>query len=118
MRALGLPDPYVVPHIADSYSALFWMDYRDPYTPGRDADDRDNYPYLGWACDHFHGTQRSPLSNRDYPLTWEAKASQAHYEGLKPLDATYAAQKVSTPHTWHAAEAFLLLLTEQAAVAR
>ena len=22
-----------------------------------------------WACDHFHGAKKSPLSNRDDPLT-------------------------------------------------
>jgi hypothetical protein len=118
LRALGLPDPYVVPPVADGYSALFWMDYRDRYVPGRDADNRGNYPYLGWACDHFHGTAKSPLGNRDYPLTWEAKASQARYEGLKGLDPVYTQRKVAAPHTWHAAEAFLLLLTEQANGAR
>jgi hypothetical protein len=31
LRALGLPDGYVVPRIDGSYSALFWMDYRDTY---------------------------------------------------------------------------------------
>jgi len=114
LRALGLPDPYVAPERADSYSALFWMDNRDRHTPGRDADDRGNYPYLGWACDHFHGTKKSPLSNRDYPLTWEAKASQAHYDGLAGVLPEYAQRKVAAPHTWHAAEAFSLLFTEQA----
>ena len=118
LRALGLPDPYVVPKVADGYGALFWMDYRDQHTLGRDADDRGNYPYLGWACDHFHSTKKSPLSNRDYPLTWEARASQAKYDGLKTLDPVFTAQKLSVPHTWHAAEAFLLLLTEPAAPIR
>ena len=113
LRALGLPDPYVVPHVADSYSALFWLDYREQHVPGRDAADRGAYPYLGWACDHFHGTHQSPLSTRDYPLTWEAHASQAHYAGLRALDAAFTTQKMAAPHTWHAAEAFLLLLTEK-----
>ncbi len=27
LRALGLPDPYTVPHVADGYSALFWMEH-------------------------------------------------------------------------------------------
>lgn len=118
LQALGLPDAHVIPKVADGYGALFWMDYREEHTPGKDAEDRGNYPYLGWACDHFHGTKKSPLSNRDYPLTWEAKASQAKYEGLKGINAVFTAQKVSAPHTWHAAEAFLLLLTESAAPAR
>ena len=112
LRALGLPDPYVVPKVEDGYSALFWMDYREQHVPGKDSDDRGRYPYLGWACDHFHGTRKSPLSNRDYPLTWEAHASGAHYDGLKIIAPILAERKISPPHTWHAAEAFLLLLNE------
>ncbi len=112
LRALGLPDSYVIPKVADSYSALFWMDYRDQHLAGKDSDDRGLYPYLGWACDHFHGTKKSPLSNRDYPLTWEAQASEAHYDGLKLIAPILAEKRISPPHTWHAAEAFLLLLAE------
>jgi hypothetical protein len=114
LRALGLPDDYVVPKVADSYGALFWMDYREQYVAGTDSDDRGRYPYLGWACDHFHGTKKSPLSNRDYPLTWEEGASGAHYDGLKIISPELVQKRVSPPHTWHAAEAFLLLLTELA----
>jgi hypothetical protein len=107
LRALGLPDEYVIPRVTDGYSALFWMDYRDVYVPGKDAANRAAYPYLGWACDHFHGGKNSPISNRDYPLTWEQRASQANYQALAALDPVYVAQKLATPHTWHAAEVFL-----------
>ena len=113
LRALGLPDPYTAPKRKDTYSALFWMDYKDAYVPGDQAD-RGDYPYLGWACDHFHGEKKSPISNRDYPLTWEAKASQADYAGLRGLSEAYAEQKISAPHTWHAAEVFLYLLEQKA----
>lgn len=109
LRALGLPDPYAVPRQAEGYSALFWMDYRDTYVAGKDADDRGHYPYLGWACDHFHGATKSPISNRDYPLTWESQASQANYEGIKIVSPAYAREKIAAPHTWHAAEVFLYL---------
>jgi hypothetical protein len=54
--------------------------------------------------------KRSPISNRDYPLTWERNASQANYAGLRVLDPVYAAQKLAAPHTWHAAEVFLHVL--------
>jgi hypothetical protein len=91
------------------------MDYRDLHTPGRDAEDRDHYPYLGWACDHFHRTKKSPISNRDYPLTWERNASQANYAGLRVLDPAYADQRLAAPHTWHAAEVFLYVLEEERA---
>ena len=86
------------------------MDYRDTYVKARDSDDRGAYPYLGWAVDHFHGTKRSPIGNRDYPLTWEQRASQANYTGLSLLDPAYVTQKLSAPHTWHAAEIFLYVL--------
>ena len=112
LRALGLPDPYVIPKVADGYSALFWMDYRDQHVAGKDSDDRGAYPYLGWACDHFHNTKKSPLSNRDYPLTWEQNASEANYGGLKLISPELVEKRISLPHTWHAAEAFLLLHSE------
>jgi hypothetical protein len=109
LRALGLPDPYVVPAVADSYSALFWMDFKDFHIPGHDTADRGSYPYLGWACDHFHGTRGSPIGNRDYPLTWEQRASQANYEGMRIISPIYTAQRLAVPHTWHAAEVFLYI---------
>ena len=107
LRALGLPDPYSIPKVAEGYSALFWMDYRESYVPGPDSNDRGDYPYLGWACDHFHGTPKSPISNRDYPLTWEANASQADYSKIAIVSQKYARGRVAAPHTWHAAEVFL-----------
>jgi hypothetical protein len=109
LRALQLDDPYVIPRRADSYSSLFWMDYRDRHVPGAEAADRGNYPYLGWATDHFQGRKLSPISNRDYPLTWETDASQADYAGMKVIDPAFVRQKTSAPHTWHAAEMFLYL---------
>ncbi len=111
LAALGLPDPYIVPKLQDSYSALFWWDFKETYVTGKDAADRGPYPYLGWACDHFHGTKNSPLSDRLYPLTWEQRASQAKYEGMRMISEQYTQQKLAAPHTWHAAEAFLYLLT-------
>jgi hypothetical protein len=112
LRALGLPDQYVIPKVQDGYGALFWMDYKDQHVPGTDSDDRGPYPYLGWACDHFHGTKKSPLSNRDYPLTWEQRASGANYDGMKIISPAFAEKAISPPHTWHAAEAFLLMHKE------
>ena len=114
LRALGLADSFAVPEITDSYSALFWMDYRDVHViSNKDAQDRENYPYLGWASDHFYRRKTSPISNRDYPLTWEKNASQADYNGLAMLDQVYIDQKLAAPHTWHAAEIFLYLLDQK-----
>jgi hypothetical protein len=110
LAALGLEDPYIIPRVQDSYSALFWWAYKDTYVPGGDADNRSAYPYLGWACDHFHGAKKSPISNRDYPLTWEQRASQANYSGMEIISEQYTQQRLAAPHTWHAAEVFLYLL--------
>jgi hypothetical protein len=110
LAALGLEDPYSIPALPDSYSSLFWMDYRDSHVAGTEATDRGLYPYLGWATDHFQGKKLSPISSHDYPLTWEIRASQADYAGMKLIDPVFTEQKTATPHTWHAAEVFLYLL--------
>jgi hypothetical protein len=115
LKALGLPDPYTVPQVQDDYAALFWWDYKNTYLAGtKDATHQhgrvNNYPYIDWAADHFHGKKRSPVSDQDYPLTWETEASQAQYNGMRLIDETFVAQKTCVPHTWHAAEIFLYLL--------
>jgi DUF1680 family protein len=117
LRALGMDDPYSIPKIHDDYSSLFWWDYKDNYLEGTtDAYDQwndDKYPYIGWAADNFHGKKRNPISNRLYPLTWEQEASQAKYENLDIIDEVYVTEKISAPHTWHAAEVFLYLLRQK-----
>jgi hypothetical protein len=113
LRALGLPDPYTIPDMTDSYSALFWMDYKDSYVAGSDSRSAESYPYLDWGADHYHGTKRSPISNRDYPLTWELEASQAAYDELERLHPVYVEKQLAAPHTWHAAEVFLYLTDQQ-----
>jgi hypothetical protein len=111
LKALNLPDDYIIPQVQDDYSVLFWWDYKDSYMPGTiDTYNIDKYPYLGWACDNFHGKKTSPVSNRDYPLTWEIEASQADYKGMAIIDEKYFIAKNSSPHTWHASEVFLYLL--------
>jgi len=114
LHALYIEESYSIPKVQDNYSSLFWWDYKDSYMKGTsDAYDEwgnDFYPYIGWASDHFHGLKRSPVSNRDYPLTWEIKASQADYKGMAIIDEQYFANKNSSPHTWHAAEMFLYLI--------
>jgi len=109
LKALGLADPYTIPQRADNYSSLFWWAYQDTHIEGNAWTD-DKYPYIGWARDHFYQQKKSPISNRDYPLTWEIQASQANYEGMRPIDEIYVTTKTASPHTWHAAEIFLYLL--------
>lgn len=112
LRALGLPDPFVIPAVPDSYSSLFWMGFRDEHLPGRCFDDaaRRLYPYLGWAEDHFHGRIPEDLPDPSgYPLTWEAEASQANYANARVLGEAFMCRRICAPHSWHAAEMFLAL---------
>jgi len=106
---LGIQHDYQIPDISDNYSSLFWWDYRDIHTKGNEWVD-DKYPYIGWARDHFYREENNPVSNRNYPLTWETKASEADYIGMSIIDDIYVDLKTSAPHTWHAAEVFLYLL--------
>ncbi|MDD6211360.1 MAG: hypothetical protein PUB21_12250 [Bacteroidales bacterium] len=114
LKQLGLEDDYIIPEIEDDYASLFWWDYKDTYVSStKDAYNLwkdDKYPYIGWAADHFHGLKRNPISNRDYPLTWEIEASQADYQGMRIIDEQYVEGRNASPHTWHAAEVFLYLL--------
>jgi hypothetical protein len=110
LRALGLADPYVVPGTADSYASLFWWGLEGDDHPGQQVIESDDYPYLTWAGCHYAGLKKGKLSDRDYPLTWEAKASQADYSGMAIVDPVFVESKLCAPHTWHAAEVFLDLL--------
>lgn len=110
LKSLGLDDPYEVPQEADSYATLFWWAYKGDDRPGQGVIASDDYPYLTWAGSHYGGPKKGKLGDRDYPLSWEAKASQADYKGVDLIDPIYAREKLCTPHTWHAAEAFLELL--------
>jgi hypothetical protein len=113
LRRLGLDDPYEIPEVFDSYSALFWMDYREEHVEGPRFEEKGKelYPYLGWAEAHFHGEPPPmELCGEGYPLSWEASASQADYEGMRAVSAEYVARRICAPHTWHAAEMFLYLM--------
>jgi len=123
LKSLGLPDPYVIPDVLDEYSDMFWMDFREEHVEqdngSLNADNwyeeasRHLYPYLLWAKAHFYGWPApSPdrLASMAYPISWEKEASQADYEGLRPVSALYEREKYGAPHTWHAAEMFLYLL--------
>jgi len=114
LRALGLEDPYEIPTVFDSYSALFWMDFKKEHVDGRGFSKNGikNYPYLGWAEAHFHGGPPPMPVEEQYPLTWEARASQANYDGMKLVSKEYTDRRICAPHSWHAAEMFLYLLDD------
>ncbi|QHT66089.1 hypothetical protein GXP67_05105 [Rhodocytophaga rosea] len=110
-HSLGLHDPYQIPAVYDSYSSLFWWDFKQPHVGGNrfDKASNQNYPYLVWAEDHFFGEAKGRLTNRYYPLSWEAQANDAYYPGMQVLNEILVKDKVGMPHSWHAAEMFLLL---------
>jgi hypothetical protein len=111
LKSLGLRDNYSIPKVYDSYSSLFWWDYKEQHVEGRRFEEGLNfdYPYLVWAEDNFFGETNGMISSQNYPLSWESKASDAYYPGLELLDKKLIPQKLSPPHTWHASEMFLLL---------
>lgn len=112
LQSLGLPDPYQIPKQYDQYSSMFWWAYKEQHVNGKRFDQSNsiNYPYLVWADDHFYDERNGIVTNRDYPLSWESHASDATYPGLAVLDERLVRDKLSPPHTWHAAEMFLLLI--------
>ncbi len=115
LKSLGLPDDkWVVPKAEDSYASLFWWDFRDGQIgPEFSGDTAAKYPYLAWARDHMSGGHPGPVAAGDYPLTWETDASQANYERMSSISADYVSAKMSAPHTWHAAEMFLALVSDR-----
>ncbi|HOF18259.1 MAG TPA: hypothetical protein PK082_05060 [Phycisphaerae bacterium] len=112
LRSLGLEDDFEIPQAAESYSSLFWMDFRDqhvPVPPFRD-EGRWRYPYLAWAEAHFlNAPPPMELCGDRYPLTWEAAAGEANYLAMSGISWDYARCRVCLPHSWHAAEMFLYL---------
>ncbi len=136
LRRLGLDDPYEVPAVADSYSALFWMDFRNQHVPDPPESPSQlraagtatpvgsnspaawtprvpKYPYLDWARAHFHRAAPPAVPDQTvYPLRWEIAASQADYAGMDVVDPIYAQRRIGAPHTWHAAEMFLYYTDE------
>jgi hypothetical protein len=117
LRALGLDDPYRIPEIEDSYSSLFWMEYKNAHVPGPRFDERQAllYPYLRWAEAHFYDEAPPVVPDADeFPLSWEAQASEAHYFRMSVAGQAFNKARVATPHTWHAAEMFLYFLLNPA----
>jgi hypothetical protein len=113
LRALGLDDPFAAPEEEDSYASLCWWNREDvpACARARHFAGEDRYPYLGWAEAHFFGDPPSACLTREgWPLTWEADASEARYEGMNRVDRAFTAARLATPHTWHAAEMFLYLI--------
>ncbi|HUM06125.1 MAG TPA: hypothetical protein VLT90_11745 [Terriglobales bacterium] len=116
LRSLGLfDDSLFIPKTSDSYASLFWWGFPDAQIgPEFSADAAMKYPYLAWAQDHHRGGHTGPVSAAEYPLSWEADASQADYQGMSLISSDFTAHRLAAPHTWHAAEMFLLLSKQPA----
>ena len=115
LKSLGIHDNYIIPKLkSDNYSSLFWWDYKDQHVQETKFNvmDSKDYPYLTWAEDHFYGEKNGFVGNRDYPLSWEKNACCANYAPMKHIDTQYVDLRLGAPHTWHAAEMFLLLINE------
>lgn len=113
LRRLGLDDAYEIPRVEDTYSTLFWMDYRDQTVecPRFGPTTRQNYPYLAWADAHFRDEPPPmELAEERYPLTWEAHASQANYAKMEIVSERFVSARRCEPHSWHAAEMLLYFL--------
>lgn len=112
LASLGLEDPYVIPRLADSYSALVWWAYRNEHVPApRLAKETGGrYPALAWAEAHFYRTHQPVLPRAEaFPQTWEAEAGAANYAAMSVISSEYELRKIAAPHAWHAAEVFLYL---------
>ena len=117
LRSLGISDTaFVVPSLEDSYASLFWWALKDGQIGTEfSADAAQKYPYLAWARDHLSGGHTGPVTAGDYPLTWEADASEADYKGMSLVASDLAKARLAAPHAWHAAEMFLALASDKAA---
>ncbi len=119
LAALGMDhSAWKIPAVFDSYSALFWMDFRDQHVDGKrwepDPLRAEPYPYLNWANAHFYGDPPpEPIEADSFPLTREGKGSEANYRRMRIVAPDFATARVCSPHTWHGAEIFLYLLDER-----
>ncbi len=113
LRRLGLEDDYRIPAVPDSYSSLFWMDFKHEHQPHPRFGPifLQKYPYLNWAEAHFYGDPPPETVFADqFPLTREVEASEANYGRMQLVSEAWARNRQSSPHTWHAAEIFLYFL--------
>jgi hypothetical protein len=112
LKTMNLRDSYEVPFKLDHYGSLVWWlpQYQLPFPFKFDAATAANYPYLSWAEAHYWNSSPPPLpATNMFPQTWEANASEADYGKMEIVGSDWAKARVSGPHSWHAAEAFLYL---------
>lgn len=113
LNCLGIENDFLtIPKEFDSYARMFWMDKTMVETETEYINEyNDFYPYLWWAVMHFENEDvDEKYFDYSYPMSWEQEASQAKYEDIRGLSESYADNKFSAPHTWHASEMFLYLI--------
>jgi hypothetical protein len=115
LKSLGLKDKYIVPSEPDSYSSIFWWDFKKDNVQGLRFDEAANLknPYLAWAEDDFYNEKRALVSLRDYPLTWSSDNEFAKFENLNLIDPSFGEQKLTPTHGRHAAEMFMTLFNQK-----
>ena len=111
LHRLGLDDPFVIPDVADSYSSLFWMEFKEQHVPHPrfGPNELAKYPYLNWAEAHFYGDVPPEAFTVD-TLTREFESGVVSYGRMAFLSPDFVTRRWCTPHTWHAAEIFLYFL--------
>lgn len=108
LEKCGLESSWVkIPDEPDSYDNIFWMDGSRNASLANTPLDK-NYPYLSWANWHKAGKKFKNTEVTDVS-SWESHASEANYDALHTVNPEWAKNKICYPHTWHAAEMFLLL---------
>lgn len=118
LKSLGLEDPYKMPVGFDSYSTVFWMDFKDvpsngPPFPEKTKEER---PHLAWAEAHFHGWDPPmPVPTRAYPVSWEIPADSAAARGMGVIASEFAERGIIAPQARHAAEMLLYYLDHEIA---
>ncbi|MEO6098174.1 MAG: hypothetical protein ABIW76_21915 [Fibrobacteria bacterium] len=115
LKCLGLDDPYTIPVSYDSYSTVFWMDYRDipNHGPGFQEKTKSSSPHLAWAEAHFHGWDPPMLlASKSYPISWEIHTDRKPPYGMSLISPEYLVHRMSAPHARHAAEMLLYFLDQ------
>lgn len=109
LRALKLPDPYTIPGMNDPYGTLAWWGQLPRNAHTMNIILSTSYPYLTWAGSHLTGKNYGAMSDRDYPLSWEANGGMANMDAMGRISKSYITNQVVAPHTWTASEMFMWL---------
>ena len=111
IESIGKKFTFDLTGLEDNYESLtWWSDYKKNSYPVSDYG--YEFPYLSMG--QYHKLKKGDFYVNDalYPLSWEAKASEANYKGLTHLGDYYVNNQISPLHTWTSSEMLLFLLDE------